>query len=138
MYTKMRTFDSRSFSQVAILRNKHASQQKIVNKLIQFLVTMVQPGAAARMSHTGAVSPAVAASIKRKFASPLAIEDESGASVSKEPRMSAVRAVAVCWSRAQNFFDEGVGRLLCKISRSAWISQLSTLQLSNISSSLTK
>ena len=78
--------------QVAILRNKHASQQKIVNKLIQFLVTMVQPGAAARMSATGAVSPAaVAASIKRKFASPLAIEDDSGPSSSKEPRLSAVR-----------------------------------------------
>ena len=80
------------FRQVAILRNKHASQQKIVNKLIQFLVTMVQPGAAARMSHTGAVSPAVAASIKRKFASPLAIEDDSGTSSSKEPRLSVVIA----------------------------------------------
>ena len=79
------------FRQVAILRNKHASQQKIVNKLIQFLVTMVQPGAAARMTATGAVSPAVAASIKRKFVSPLAIEDDSGPSSSKEPRLSAVR-----------------------------------------------
>ena len=77
--------------QVVILRNKHASQQKIVNKLIQFLVTMVQPSAAhaRHMSHAGAVSPAaaVAASIKRKFAGPLAIEDEnSGASGAKEPR----------------------------------------------------
>merc|ERR1711884_60116 len=77
------------WKEVAILRNKHASQQKIVNKLIQFLVTMVQPGAAARMTATGAVSPAVAASIKRKFVSPLAIEDDSGPSSSKEPRLSA-------------------------------------------------
>ena len=62
-----------------------------MNKLIQFLVTMVQPGAAARMTATGNVSPAVAASIKRKFISPLAIEDDSGPSSSKEPRLSAVR-----------------------------------------------
>jgi len=85
----MRLENEALWKEVAILRNKHASQQKIVNKLIQFLVTMVQPGAAARhMSHTGAVSPAVAASIKRKFSSPLAIEDDSGACGSKEPRLS--------------------------------------------------
>ncbi len=49
--------------EVVSLRQKHQSQQKIVNKLIQFLVSMVQP----RM-----VPPAA---VKRRYQGQLAIED---------------------------------------------------------------
>jgi hypothetical protein len=51
--------------EVVSLRQKHQSQQKIVNKLIQFLVSMVQP----RMGAHGA------AAVKRRYQSQLAIED---------------------------------------------------------------
>ncbi len=56
--------------EVVNLRNKHQAQQKIVNKLIQFLVSMVQP----RMA------PAV----KRRYQNQLAIE---GLSEAKEMRL---------------------------------------------------
>lgn len=59
--------------EVVALRQKHQSQQKIVNKLIQFLVSLVQP----RMG---------SAAVKRRFPVPgqqLAIEDTYGAKEAK-------------------------------------------------------
>ncbi len=55
--------------EVVNLRQKHMSQQKIVNKLIQFLVSIVQP----RMTRGGQA-------VKRKYTPQLAIEATGGKS----------------------------------------------------------
>ena len=83
--------------QVLSLRQKHTQQQKIVNKLIQFLVALVQPrmgGAEASLmaSLINKLDPAGA--MKRRYPSvpghQLAIEEgtSSGESRSKQPRLS--------------------------------------------------
>ena len=54
--------------EVVSLRQKHLSQQKIVNKLIQFLVSLVSQPRTMR----GGIAGAGSASLKRPF--PLAIE----------------------------------------------------------------
>ncbi len=65
--------------EVVTLRRKHENQQKIVNKLIQFLVGMVQP----RMGPTP---------VKRRYQAPLALETADvsglgGSSSAKEAKM---------------------------------------------------
>jgi heat shock transcription factor 1 len=42
-FSAMKTENEALWREVAILRQKHMKQQQIVNKLIQFLVTLVQP-----------------------------------------------------------------------------------------------
>lgn len=42
-FSAMKQENEALWREVAILRQKHAKQQQIVNKLIQFLVTLVQP-----------------------------------------------------------------------------------------------
>ncbi|XP_040576048.1 heat shock factor protein 4 [Lepeophtheirus salmonis] len=64
--------------EVVTLRQKHQSQQKIVNKLIQFLVSLVQPR----------VGGGSSTAVKRRFNNlPLALEGEHSSSA-KEPKLS--------------------------------------------------
>lgn len=65
--------------EVVSLRQKHLSQQKIVNKLIHFLVSLVQPRMHHHHHHHGAV--------KRRYQPQLAI-GATGASSAKEPKLS--------------------------------------------------
>jgi heat shock transcription factor 1 len=67
MDTKLDTMKKENealWREVVSLRQKHASQQKIVNKLIQFLMSVVQP----RMGNA----------VKRRYQPQLAIEDSAG------------------------------------------------------------
>ena len=64
MDTKLDTMKKENealWREVVALRQKHVSQQKIVNKLIQFLMSVVQP----RMGNA----------VKRRYQPQLAIED---------------------------------------------------------------
>ena len=67
MDTKLDTMKKENealWREVVSLRQKHVSQQKIVNKLIQFLMSVVQP----RMG----------TAVKRRYQPQLAIEDGAG------------------------------------------------------------
>lgn len=67
MDSKLDTMKSENealWKEVVSLRQKHHSQQKIVNKLIHFLVSMVQPRAMGN-------------AVKRRYGSQLAIADDS-------------------------------------------------------------
>jgi len=69
--------------EVVSLRQKHLSQQKIVNKLIQFLVSIVQP----RIQPSGS---GATAGIKRRYQPQFAIED--GGREAKEPKTDLLQA----------------------------------------------
>ena len=70
--------------EVVSLRQKHLSQQKIVNKLIQFLVSLVSQPRRMPGGITAPGSSDLAPSLKRRLGSQLAIE---GATHTKEPRI---------------------------------------------------
>jgi len=63
--------------ELAILRQKHIKQQQIVNKLIHFLVTLVQP------SSRGGGLP-----VKRRY--PLMIDDPNHSNRNKQSKLSKV------------------------------------------------
>ena len=76
------------------LRQKHTQQQKIVNKLIQFLVALVQPRmGGAHIWNIITFIPHFSGAMKRRYASvpghQLAIEEGGGGESSpKQPRLS--------------------------------------------------
>jgi heat shock transcription factor 1 len=81
--------------EVVNLRQKHSSQQKIVNKLIQFLVSIVQP----RMHHHGAH---VGQAVKRRYQPQLAIEATRDLiSAAKESRLDPMAAAGTSQQEQQ-------------------------------------
>lgn len=82
-FVSMKQENEALWREVAILRQKHIKQQQIVNKLIQFLVTIVQPNRGSGISSMGGMS-----GVKRRFQ--LMINDVPGApKVRKTSRPSA-------------------------------------------------
>lgn len=82
-FLSMKQENEALWREVAILRQKHIKQQQIVNKLIQFLVTIVQPNRGSGISSMGGMS-----GVKRRYH--LMINDvPDAAKVRKTSRPSA-------------------------------------------------
>ena len=80
----MKTENEALWREVVSLRQKHLSQQKIVNKLIQFLVSLVSQPRRMQGGITATGSGDLPPALKRRFTPQLAIE---GATQAKERRM---------------------------------------------------
>jgi heat shock transcription factor 1 len=97
----MRNENEALWGEVLNLRQKHGQQQKIVNKLIQFLVALVQP----RMG-TG---------IKRKFRQGLQLAIEEPSPNAKEPRLELPEEGPVIQEISEEITGTQLSDLLSKV-----------------------
>jgi len=97
----MRNENEALWGEVLNLRQKHSQQQKIVNKLIQFLVALVQP----RMG-TG---------IKRKFRQGLQLAIEEASPNAKEPRLEPPEEGPVIQEISEEITGSQLSDLLSKV-----------------------
>jgi heat shock transcription factor 1 len=96
--------------EVVNLRQKHSSQQKIVNKLIQFLVSIVQP----RMHHHGAH---VGQAVKRRYQPQLAIEATRDLiSAAKESRLDPMAAAGTSQQEQQQQQQQQHGPVILDVT----------------------
>lgn len=87
-FVSMKQENEALWREVAILRQKHMKQQQIVNKLIQFLVTIVQPQRGSGIGSMGGVGGV--GGVKRRFQLMINDVPETAAKTRKTSRRSSV------------------------------------------------